>query len=109
MTFSVGQKVVYIGGERVLNEWGPTKTGLRKGQVCTIREVDARYIRYFGCVGIRVDEDIQPLVAWAGGLIEPADLAIRFRPVIGRKTDTGMAVLRKLLNTKQHADLLPQE
>lgn len=96
MNFHVGQKVVYVGGGPKLSDnWGP-KWSVKIGDILTVREIDPLYIEYRGCVGLRFFEHYHEPLRWMGGITEPAILAFRVRPVIERKTDIGMAILRKI-------------
>lgn len=87
MTFRVGQKVVFVGGPSHVKNWTNLISQLKVGQICTVRDVDHRYLEAYGFVGLRVEEEYFPPMEWAGGMTEPATLSYKFRPIVERKTD----------------------
>lgn len=101
MTFHVGQKVVFVGGDRT----GPNVIRipgcLKKGDVYTVREIDPIYIPYFGHPGIRVEEFIAPSVMWRGRMVEACRTSDAFRPLIERKTD--ISIFTEMLTPKVRA------
>lgn len=100
--FRVGQKVVCVAtpwvGASAWDYWrSQTPNVPELQQVYTIRdfvfEGRADY-------GFRLNEILNPLGIFLSGQCEAAFLAMCFRPAVERKTDTGMAILKKLLQPK---------
>lgn len=96
MSFRVGQKVVCVDDTSVEgSRWFPGSQP-KKGVVHTVREV-GRTVR--GFVGLQLQE-IKLQAAFGFYSHQRQEDAFyradRFRPVIERKTETGMAVLRKI-------------
>jgi hypothetical protein len=105
MTFRVGQKVVCVGGDDPFpNVWSDIKTNVTTGHIYTVRDVDISYVPFYGCAGIRVEEEFIDPINYKGELIEPAILAIHFRPVVEKQTD--ISIFTALLNTKQRENAL---
>lgn len=110
MAFRIGQKVAYDAKAEVTRkkrgniDWPGTVTS---GTVLTIREIDTRYLRSYGVVGLRFNELSFPPKLCAWGPVEPAFPADRFRPIIERKTEIGMAILREILDRESHEDSVP--
>lgn len=88
--FRVGQKVVCVDGEEHPRLWCP-----KTGGVYTIRSVfvwdDCPYIRL---------EEYRHRTRSSGPWGEGGWNALRFRPVVEPGTETGMSILRELLNTQ---------
>lgn len=99
MTFRVGQKVVYVGGERKPNANFVSGTGPQVNQVYTVREINDLYTPFYGCPGILVAEIANRPVPWCGRMIEPVTLACYFRPVAERKTD--ISIFKAMLTDKR--------
>lgn len=96
MIFKIGQKVVYVGGGWKSGNAIAGATGPKVGGIYTIRGFVDVWIPFCGCPGIVTEECVNAPVLWCGALVEPALAASSFRPLIERKTDTGMAILRKV-------------
>lgn len=97
MAFKIGQKVVCVDNAP---SWGTVSEmdGLEIGIVYTIRDFIAHQAT--GEIGIRLCE-IRRKVSGADQYEQPY-WHRRFRPVIERKTETGMAVLREILGRESH-------
>jgi hypothetical protein len=99
MTFRIGQKVVCI---KSLTPSLDCRNVPHKGAVYTVRGFSDDCTYRPDETAIYLEEIVnQPFYyeryGWYG---EPSFMAFRFRPVVERKTDAGMAILRKLLKTK---------
>jgi hypothetical protein len=111
MAFRVGQKVVHVADTGNLsrkrgNQLWPAE--ITVGRVLTIRDIDTRYLKWYGILGLRFEEFVFEAVPVAGlGDVEPAFPSDHFRPLIERKTDTGMAILREILDRESHQDRVP--
>lgn len=94
MSFHVGQKVVCVDATSITyHEKG---SELVEGHIYTVREVG---ITVRNMLGLRLQEQklTTALGYWSGRPHTDAFYrASRFRPVQERKTDTGMAILRKV-------------
>lgn len=92
MNFRIGQKVVCIDGDWILREG---TVAPREGETYTVRD------KLFEgtCPSLRFVEIVNQPISYSNtpGPIEPAFDAECFRPVVERKTDTGMAILTKIL------------
>lgn len=88
--FVVGEKVVCVrlGGRGYGCEVKPVVGG-----VYTVREL----ISLNGEAQIRLVEIVNDVLHYKEGRIEAAWAAYRFRPLVERKTEAGMAVLRSIL------------
>lgn len=104
MAFRVGQKVVRVGGRTDHTPFGPPL-----GVPCTISN-------------IYVDGDFEEMIEIAeypspdgeisrqtGQPLQAGFRAKFFRPVIERKTDAGMAILREILERESHQDRVPEK
>lgn len=93
--FRIGQKVVCVDDEcapgRAWVRWGPPKLGA----VYTVAATGLNSINGAGTC-IAVEE------------IKGQYRASRFRPVTERKTETGMAILREILDRESHQDRVPE-
>jgi hypothetical protein len=92
MTFRVGQKVVCMDDKPELGK----RWTYKKPHLGRTYQVTACY----------VDDDSDEVVRLRGmrRAPHPGYLASRFRPVVELGTETGMAILRNLLETKQRED-----
>ena len=108
--FRIGQKVVCVNDE-IISEldkargfnWLPGCKPVR-GAVYTVRATKACCD---GAPGVLLDE-IQNRYLRKGITYKDAPYAsIRFRPVIERKTETGMAILREILERESFEDRKP--
>jgi len=96
--FRVGQKVACINDR--MNHGGQRPSGYNypiEGTVYTIRDI---FADEFGRELVRLCEVKNGQENTRLGFIEPGFDASHFRPVVSRKTDTGMAILKKLLQPK---------
>lgn len=95
--FHVGMEVVCIQTSSNF------PSAMYKGRILTIREIDTFVPpRFTGQVGLRfVEERLGSTGRRSGKFIEHWFASSRYRPVEKTSTSTGMAILRKLLNTKQ--------
>lgn len=99
--FHVGQRVVCVDDEATAkySKWPCSggMDGLKKGVVYTIRATG----EYRGVSCIWIEEISRPkrLAEYEYG--ELGFAVQRFRPIEGRSTETGMAILRDILNTKK--------
>ncbi len=82
--FNVGQKVECINGDRANYHAEYDYVLPAKGQIYTIREIT---LSHRGNQYFRVNEIHQRPYVFAEGTIEPWFAALRFRPVVERKTD----------------------
>jgi len=101
MAFRVGMKVVciYAGRWDAVSAYGDEIWPV-KDQVYTIRSIQD-YPSH-GLTGLRLAEIRNPVRNYPpNGLMEPSFLSDRFRPVVDRKTDTGMAILKKILENHE--------
>lgn len=104
MTFHVGQKVVCVD-DNFPNNAMPTMAVRRPnlpraGAIYTVRRV---FIETFERgrkreLALHLYEIVNPEASWKGedGVSEIGFVATRFRPLIERKTETGMSILRKI-------------
>lgn len=100
MTFRVGQKVVAVKADLPKNANVVKGSGkLTIGTVYTVREIDDKYIQWYGEPGIRVEEFIVAPVLTGAGWVEPCSLASWFRPAVERKTD--ISIFTRMLNPSQ--------
>lgn len=102
MTFHVGQKVVLAthevpaSAQHQLRRKGGWSAKMYIGSIWTIRDIDARYIPFFGFPALRFEEHAGTIRHVAGyGDIESGFPAPCFRPVTERKTD--ISIFKKLL------------
>ena len=104
MTFRVGQKVVCVD-DSVSGRTG-LPTGLVKGAIYTVRgfswhpTVSPPY-------GVLIEEISFPDHRTSVG-DEAGFHHARFRPVQERKTETGMAILREILDRESYQDRVPE-
>lgn len=111
MNFRVGQKVVCVNdnngpgvgsicrGHRVVS----MTCKLENGVIYTVRSLGTCW--QDGSPGIRLHEIARPIASITGE--ELCFFAHRFRPVIEKSTDTGMAVLREILDRETVKDATP--
>lgn len=97
MSFHVGQKVVCVDASA--NTFSGIKPRLVEGAIYTVGALEDRWD------GLAIDLIEVPVNAEELAM-HSAYNSNRFRPLIERKTDTGMAVLKKLLKTKPHDELV---
>lgn len=93
MNFRVGQKVVCVDANCDPNRMFLYSAALVEGEVYTIREI---LNDDFGVPGVFLEE-----VIGAARLSDGKEFgfyARRFRPLVERKTDTGMAILKSVLD-----------
>lgn len=105
MAFRVGQKVVCVKSRR----YGGTGAEIMpvKGNVYTVRGID---LNRPGCnceVGLWLEEITNPPMDYRGGIEECSFDATRFRPLVEKKTETGMAILREILDRETITDKPP--
>ena len=102
MNFHVGQKVVCIrSGWTNLREG---ETAPEKGQVLTIRGIGL----FPEGAALLFEEIHNPTCAlYKANPKEAFFIATKFRPVVERKTETGMAILREILDRETHQDKPP--
>lgn len=98
MAFRVGQKVVCVSA-RVCVTPGPEPVF---GSTYTIREIETDYK---GDLGLRLQEIQKPISHHHNK--EYGFYAFRFRPLIEKSTDTGMAILREILDRETVNDRVP--
>jgi len=107
MTFRIGQKVVCVGLKGKpgidwaswLSYW---KVALpKRGSVYVVRDTRDGGERQL----IRLVEIINPIVEWIDSPpTEPWFWSIGFRPLIERSTDTGMAMLKEILERSREPE-----
>lgn len=98
MAFRVGQKVVCISDDWEFRARAYANTLPQAKAVYTVREI---LDLPTGC-GLTLEE-IRDLVRWPDKPASEAAWTSRaFRPLIDKSTDTGMAILRKLLDPAHH-------
>lgn len=105
MAFRVGQKIACVNDEfygllaQIAASVDIHISLPSKGGVYTVREITNGF-HPDGRISVRLQEIINPPIDFYDGTPpeEPFFSGFRFRPLIERKTDTGMAILRKLLN-----------
>lgn len=104
MAFRVGQKVVCVddsGWESWRASWLLPVTGT----TYTIRSIGHAYTNETQEPCIRLEE-LRNREAQVPGQ-EPNFRASRFRPLVERKTETGMAILREILDRESHQNRAP--
>lgn len=95
MTFRVGQKVVCVGA------LSPTFYGEKVpevGKVYTIRNVR----KFENGIGLHLREIANSVHRYQDGTYEAFFHKEFFRPVVEKSTDTGMAILREILDRESH-------
>lgn len=98
MTFHVGQKVVCVGmgpkyrGNPILRD--SPYNGIKIGGVYTIRSLNVWSLSL--TIVCLHEVDNSHLIGVGGGTIEPGWDIRGFRPLIERKTDSGVAILKKI-------------
>lgn len=95
-TAYVGQRVVCIFDGNLDGHGGFDGTPIKAGKAYAIREIG---IDVLGCAGIKVTGAQLDFIGWGPKMPSFTDgfwVAIRFRPL--QSTDTGMAILRAILN-----------
>lgn len=111
MTFRIGQKVVCVDGKFIDPRWYRSDIRPCTGQVYTVRGfASEEYLKASddqASPKIYLEEIVNPEVKWGFGLAELAFPMCRFRPVIENSTDTGMAVLREILDRETIKDGKP--
>lgn len=97
--FRVGQKVVCVDaspGRHTFIRY------LKRGAIYTIRGIDTESGQY----GVWLQEVILPVIApWK---LEMSFMPTRFRPIVEKSTDTGMAVLREILDRESFDEKTPE-
>ena len=106
MTFRIGQKVVCVD-DSGHPSFAPVE--VKKGCIYTISWVGMHTHPAAGKIEcLRLVE-----VARRACAIDPDGnmpfRATRFRPVVERKTETGMAILREILDRESHQDRVPEK
>lgn len=111
MSFHIGQKVVCVRntpvGQELRYATGRRSNKIQIGQVYTVREIDTRAMHLHGVATVRLVEVINDTRMTSVGEWEPGYPASCFRPVVERKTETGMAILREILDRESHQDKPP--
>ena len=108
MTFRIGQKVVCVDDvpRAGFDGWHPDCDIPQKGSVYTVREIG---LTVYGDPGLKLEE-IRCCVRSSGNEhVDTFYFAQRFRPVVERKTETGMAILREILDRESHQDRVPEK
>ncbi len=82
--FRVGQKVVCVDSEMLIGIWAPDEVGPIVGGIYTIRRI---FLDYDGDAIVWLNEIARGPLAKAQHGDNAGYLAIRFRPVVERKTD----------------------
>lgn len=100
--FHIGQKVVCVdtwNDDTLENQ----AVGPIKGIVYTIREIGIFHPVQNDIVAVRLVEIQNPVhnVLWGNGTYEVCFGAFRFRPLITKSTETGMAIFKEILNTQK--------
>lgn len=98
--FRIGQRVVCVDDG---TPFPTVSSPLTKGNVYTVRATDDRPHskgQAIALAEIRVEASAPLLTGFF--------YSSRFRPVIERKTDTGMAILREILDRESHQDKAPK-
>lgn len=102
MTFHVNQKVVCVETWNLNGEGHGHEIGPVKGVIYTIKEIGVGLSpRCPDTTAVRLIEIVNPAVAYREGVYEPSFKATRFRPLVIKSTETGMAILRRALEPKQ--------
>jgi hypothetical protein len=86
--FHVGQRVVFCNAQsrKYARETLPWPETMTPNRVLTIRDIDRRYLDWWGVLGLRFEELQYPAKdCGLNGMVEPAFPAYRFRPC--RETD----------------------
>jgi hypothetical protein len=106
MSFHVGQKVVCVNGAFYSHTWFdyvPHRP--ETGVVYTVRAFgEAKFTSANDCClethpAVLLMELVNPEITWKGiGLEEQMFPADRFRPLISKSTEAGMAILREILD-----------
>lgn len=92
--FRIGQKVVCVDDAGWAN-YANSKNRPYRGCTYTVASIDGEYI------------GLEEVFPWQDGRDSSSYLASRFRPVVERKTETGMAILREILDRESHHDRAP--
>ena len=98
MTFRIGQKVVCVDDRP--QEGASWDVPPQKGAVYTVQWVGFHRYEHF----------LEALCVYLCEINRPSGLpffATRFRPIVERKTETGMAILREILDRESHQDKPP--
>ncbi len=97
--FHIGQKVVCVDETPVKPDY--TMDGLTKGHTYTIRWI-GKYTHPLDGLGQNITVRLEELCRKPSPIGSDVPfLARRFRPLIEKSTETGMAILRKILKTKK--------
>lgn len=106
MNFRVGQKVVCVDASAYLYSWHSATDIPRVGTIYTIREIG---IDHLGGPGLKL-EGMRCVVRWGFDSYGDAFYkASRFRPLVEKKTDAGMAILKSILdevNAGKHREIV---
>jgi len=106
--FRIGQKVVCVRnfpvGQEVRYSTGARSNKIQIGSVYTIREVDTRAVHLHGVACVRLVEVVNDVQQTTVGPWERGYPATSFRPVVERGSETGMAILREILERESHQD-----
>lgn len=86
MTFHVGQKVVCVNGNAPY---------LLTGQIYTVLSVEPQFL------------EVDCIPTGGHPSMNRHWLKCRFRPIVDKKTETGMAILREILDRESHQDKVP--
>lgn len=101
MSFHVGQKVVCVDARR---NWGHDDFPLKKNSVYTVSGMCSYREAQDSIFGSKVT----PRLCLAEIPEKTYGFHVsRFRPVIERKTETGMAILREIIDRESHQDKPP--
>lgn len=108
MAFRVGQKVVYIDDHDDQSWEGRRPNHVREKEIYTIRWCGEYNFENGPSPAVYLSEVKNPKSRWFdGSCSEPAFGAERFRPLIEKSTDTGMAVLREILDRESYVIKTP--
>ena len=107
--FHIGQKVVCVNDHYTPGSWDRGRPNLaRAGVVYTVRTVCMWPYANAPMLAITLHEVINPVLLWdTGHTLEYAFAAHRFRPVVEKKTDAGMAILKEILERETINDRAP--
>lgn len=102
MNFRIGQKVVCVKrGQWSVVLYGETVPEF--GKIYTVRGFDP-YLDAGGSAGIFLEEIVNPPHQYRNAYGEASFCVTKFRPVIERKTEVGMAILREILDRETVGD-----
>lgn len=110
--FHIGQKVVCVDDSFESGEWDVGRPNLPRAN--TVYTVRATFIEtWSGCApspALLLEEVINPVIGWSVGLPTHREIGFsshRFRPVVEKSTDTGMAILKEILERETVRDPVP--